>query len=312
MVKILLIDGDGGFPNLVLMKLSGYFKDQGHDVRFGSCNNPDKVYISCVFTWNREKALSASAYYPDSELFFGGSGFNLNSVIPNEIEHHKPDYSLYPDFDFSLGFTTRGCIRKCGFCIVPEKEGLIRAHSPLKEFVEPGFKKIMLLDNNLLAYPKHEDILKELIEIDKKVSFSQGLDIRLINKRNSKLLNQIKYYDSSFKDRRLYFSWDFPEIERDVKKGISLLLDEGVQPKHLMFYVLMCYNTTYEQDLYRLETLIDLGVKPYVMLYNGLKGTYQHHMKRWIERRYYKMFPWMEYDKGDSQIHIKEMIDRHG
>ena len=305
-MRILLIDEGEGFPNLALMKLSGYFKEQGHEVKFGACKNPDRVYISCVFPANRENSLSASKYYPKAEIYFGGGGFNLNSKLPDEIEHHKPDYSIYPHVDFSLGFTTRGCIRNCGFCIVPEKEGPIRAHSPLKEFVEPSFNKIMLLDNNLLSYSKHEDTLQELIEIDKKVSFSQGLDIRLINKRNAGLLKQIKYYDSSFKDRRLYFAWDFPEIEKHVKKGIPLLLNEGILPRHLMFYVLMCYNTTYEQDKYRLQTLIDFGVLPYVMLYNGLKGTYQHHMKRWIEWRYYKMVPWLEYDHGDSQFQIKE------
>ena len=310
-MRILLIDGDGIFPNLALMKLSGYFKEKGHDVKFGSCKNPDRVYISCVFPDNREKALSASAFYPESEIHFGGGGFNLSSKLSDEIEHHRPDYSIYPKVDFSLGFTTRGCIRNCGFCIVPEKEGPIRIHSPLKEFIEPRFNKIMLLDNNLLSYSKHEEILQELIEIDKKVSLSQGLDIRLINKRNAGLLNQIKYYDSSFKDRRLYFSWDFPEIEKAVKRGINLLLSEGIPPDHLMFYVLMCYNTKYDQDIYRLRTLIDLGVKPYVMLYNGLKGTYQHHMKRWIQRRYYKMIPWVEYDKGDSQFYIKEAEGIH-
>ena len=155
--------------------------------------------------------------------------------------------------------------------------------------------------------------LKKLIEINKKTSFSQGLDIRLITQENAELLSQIKYYDLDFKDRRLYFAWDFPELEQHVKKGIQILLDAGVKSAHLMFFVLMCYNTNYQQDLYRLETLIDLGVKPYVMLYNEDKGTYQHHMKRWIEWRYYHIIPWEKYDSGDSQFYItKEMFTTKG
>ena len=95
-MRVLLIDGDGEeFPNLALMKLSTYHKNQGDQVFLGSCKSPDRVYISCVFTWNKEKALQASAFYPDAEIICGGTGFNLDSSLPHEIEHLMPDYSLY-------------------------------------------------------------------------------------------------------------------------------------------------------------------------------------------------------------------------
>lgn len=304
-MKVLLIDSDGVFPNLALMKLSGYFKELGHEVKFGSCNNPDEVYISCVFTWNREKALSASTYYPDSKIFYGGSGLNLTSMLSDEVEHHKPDYGLY-NIDYSMGFLTRGCIRDCGFCVVPEKEGGIRKNASLEEFLESSFNKIMILDNNLLAYREHNKIFLKLIDLDKKVSFSQGLDIRLIDDENARLLSKIKYYDIKFKNKRLYFAWDFPETEIAVKKGIQILFENGIRPDQLMFYVLMCYNTNYQQDIHRVKTLIELGIKPYVMLYNNNKGTYQRHLQRWVARRYYEVIPWESYDSGDSQIQIQE------
>lgn len=287
------------------MKISAYHKGIGDSVYFGSCVKPDLVYISCVFTWNREKALSSSCFYPDSQIKFGGTGLNYSTELPHEVEHKKPDYSLY-NIDYSMGFLTRGCIRDCGFCVVPEKEGSIRKNASLEEFLEPSFNKIMILDNNLLAYGDHNKIFKKLIDLDKKVSFSQGLDIRLIDDKNARLLTRIKYYDTKFQNRRLYFAWDFPETEMAVKRCIQLLFENGIRPEHLMFYVLMCYNTNYQQDIHRVQTLIDLGIKPYVMLYNNNKGTYQAHLKRWVERRYYKMFPWEQYDKGDSQIQIHE------
>lgn len=305
-MRVLLIDVEGDFPNLALMKLSSYHKNKGDEVRFGSCSEPDVVYISCVFTWNRSRALSASTFYPNADIRFGGSGFNLSTKLAYEVEHSKPDYTLYPHADFSLGFTTRGCIRKCPWCIVPEKEGGLRAHSPLEEFVEPKFGKIVLLDNNLLAYEEHSKILKRLIVLKKKVCFSQGLDIRLVTEENAKLLSRIKYYNQRFKRRQLYFAWDLPETEPAVKQGIQTLLDAGIRASHLMFYVLMCFNTTYKQDLHRLNTLIRLGVKPYVMLYNNIKGTYQVHMKRWIEHRYYKYYSWETFDRGDSQFYIQK------
>lgn len=308
-MKILLIDADGkDFPNLALMKLSTYHKTRGDEVFFGSSNkSPDRVYISCVFSWNKENALQASTYYPNAEIQYGGSGIDLKTTLPPEVEACRPDPDLYP-IDYSLGFATRGCIRNsitCPWCIVPQKEGYIKKGTPLNNFVDLRLKKIILLDNNLLSYPDYKEILNDLISLNKKVCFSQGLDIRLINPENAELLSQIKYYDTGFKHRRLYFAWDHPDIEPFVLSGIETLLNAGIKPKHLCFYVLVCYNTNYEQDLHRVKTLINLGAKPYVMLYNGKKGTYQHHLKRWVEWRYCEVVPWEEYDSGDSQEVIR-------
>lgn len=306
-MKILLIDADGDFPNLALMKLSTHHKNKGDDVKFGSCKDPDVVYVSCVFSWNKEKAIQASTFYPNAKIHFGGSGFNLETTLPPSVETCWPDPDLYP-IDYSIGFSTRGCIRNsitCPWCIVPKKEGHIRKGTPLKDFVDPRLKKILLLDNNLLSYPDHQEILNDLISINKKVCFSQGLDIRLINPENAKLLSQIKYYDTGFKNRRLYFAWDQPDLEQIVLSGIEILLNTGIKPNHLCFYVLVGYDTNYEQDLHRVKTLLNLGAKPYVMLYNDKKGTYQHHLKRWVEWRYCEVTPWEKYDHGNSQEVIK-------
>lgn len=310
-MKILLLDADNtGFPNLALMQMSALFKSQHHQVFLNSSSEKiDQVYVSCVFTWNREKAISSTRYYPDAEVFYGGTGFNKTSKIPEEAQHLKPDYNLYPKIDYSLGFATRGCIRNsdtCPWCVVPEKEGMIHQWSFLSDFVEPSFNKIMLLDNNLLSYRGHMDILSDLINLGKKVCITQANDIRLVTPENAELLAQLRYYDTKFNARRLYFSWDRPDIEKAVLKGIEILLDIGINPDHIMFYVLIGCDTNYEEDLHRVKTLIDLGVKPYVMLYNNMKGTYHHHLKRWIERRYYEIKPWEEYDHGDSQRWIQD------
>jgi len=311
-LNVLLIDADNtGFPNLALMQLSTYLKKQGHNVNFGSMSGkPDRVYISCVFTKNKDKALSVGTYYPEAEKIYGGTGVDQNNQV-SYFSHEYPDYSLYPSCDFSLGFMTRGCIRECPWCVVPDKEGYIRDHSPLDEFLNPDFDKIMLLDNNLLACKKHPQMLEDLIEVGKKVCFTQANDIRLITKENAELLYQTKSYDTSFKNKRYYFAWDAPNIEKQVIKGIEILISTGFRADHLQFYVLTAFDTDYKQDLYRVQTLLDYGCKPYVMIYNNKKGTYHRHLKRWVERRYCEVVPWIKYDHGKSQkwIHLMEGIE---
>ena len=115
-MKILLVQVDGKMPNLALMKISSYYKSKGHETGFGFAK-PDKVYVSCIFSKNLGHASGIRHYYPDAEFHIGGPGMERPNSLPEEMEHVMPDYSLYPDMDYSMGFTTRGCIRKCAFCI---------------------------------------------------------------------------------------------------------------------------------------------------------------------------------------------------
>jgi len=300
-LRVLLVDVDSIWFNLALMKIAHYHKSKGNEVylarlggkwfnRFGKPTNLqikapslryDKVYISCIFTKNRSKALSIAKM---SELLgieteIGGSGVSLAKTLPNEIEHLMPDYDLY-GLDYSVGFLTRGCIRNCPWCIVPEKEGSIRLHSPLREFLHPRHGKVMILDNNLLAHPKHKDLLIELIGKRLKVCFTQGLDIRLIGDENAKLLRLVRHRDTEFKKPRLYFSWDILNIEKQVMKGIEILKAHNIPTSRLLFYILCGFNIhkeaytwSYflEHDWYRYETLARLGCKPFIMKYNQRK-----------------------------------------
>ncbi|GAH88535.1 unnamed protein product, partial [marine sediment metagenome] len=172
-MKVLLMDLDvtnrrRPFPNLALLKLSAYHKSRGDEVflNFPLCQ-PDVTYASCVFSWNAKRKASV----PDGATV-GGSGINLKMVLPPEVEHIMPDYSLYPNVDFSLGFTSRGCIRRCKWCIVPEKEGIIRPAAEIYEFWDRHHSKIVLLDNNLLAAPNWEDTLSDLIREQIQVDFN--------------------------------------------------------------------------------------------------------------------------------------------
>jgi len=301
-LRVLLVDVDSPWFNLALMKLSTTHKLQGDQVflfrpkqlRWLGIGHPknlglsaptgsyDKVYVSCIFPKNRQKALAIAKIYSMlgvADVDVGGSGVDLAKRLPADVEHIMPDYQLYR-LNFSVGFLTRGCIRNCPWCIVPKKEGGIRTHSPLTEFLHPKHRKVMLLDNNLLAHPNHKEFLMELIERRLEVCFTQGLDIRLINDENAKLLRWVRYKNPKFNRSKLYFSWDDLHIEKMVFRGIEILRNHGIPPSHLRFYILCGFQVepaeyTWDyflrNDWYRYEALAKLGVDPYVMPYNYRK-----------------------------------------
>jgi len=224
----------------------------------------------------------------------GGSGMDLKSELPKEIEFQIPDYELFKA-DYSIGFTSRGCIRDCGFCIVREKEGWIK-ENPFDWIVSD---KVLLLDNNFLASPKWREKLEFFIRHNIKVCFTQGLDIRLINKENAELLAKVKYYDNHFYRRRLYFAFDDPKLENVVKEKVAILLEAGIRADHLLFYMLVGYDTTFEQDYHRFEVLKNLGVLPFVMRYNNRRDKQQLvDFARWVNKRLYNWTSWKDYDRN--------------
>ena len=277
-MKIGLFPIDSRHHNLALMKLSAYHKKKGNKTEFYNpllTKNYDKVYVSKIFT----KRNINEGYIPE-ECTMGGSGFDLISRLPEEIEHIKPDYTLYK-LKYSLGFTTRGCIRNCGFCIVREKEGYIREHAEVEEFFNPETNIVVLLDNNFLALPSHIEKLQLFTDRGWIMDFNQGLDIRLINGENAKLLAGVKHL------KRIHFSWDLMSYEKEFKEGMKILFKAGIKFHRIMVFVLCGFNTTFEEDLYRFDELLNLGVDPFIMIYGDVDRKTKE-FSRWVNRRLYK------------------------
>ncbi len=298
-MRILLIDADSvnGFPNLALMKLSAYYKKDGHEVdlivgipEVAPLFEYDHAHVSCIFYQNKDKVMDYVKQFRGISV--GGSGINMSIELPDEIEHIMPDYSLY-GIDYSMGFTSRGCIRKCKFCDVPEKEGYIKDHAPISEFHDPDHDKVVLLDNNFLASPRWQDNIEYLVENHLKVNFNQGLDIRLIDEWKAEWLHEMQYYNWTFSRRGLHFAFDDPAHEKAVGKGLKILSQAGIKPYRCMFYVLVGFNTTPEQDMYRIEVLKELGAKPFVMIYNRNKNRELRRLARWVNGRFHEF---LDYD----------------
>lgn len=298
-MKIGLYDIDSKKPNLALMKLSAYHKQQGDHVEFYSPlvhDTYDKIYASKIF-------MNSNAPYLRTNMIRGGSGFKdtLTKTLPDHIEHIYPDYTLY-NCDYAIGFITRGCIRHCPFCIVPEKEGNIRFNAHLEEFTHTQ-THVMLLDNNILAYSDHQTLLQELIDSKKKIDFNQGIDIRLITKKNAKLLKEIKIW------KQLRFALDTPNLIPLVKKKMDILKEAGFSPSTFFFYILIGYNTTYKEDLKRVQFLRDnYKCTIYPMPYNQSNkyNAYIKDFKRWVSRMFYKYESFEEYCKKSTHTQIQQ------
>ena len=310
-MRVLLVQIDGKLPNLALMKLSHWHKANGDVVGFtrsikplaGDMLWPDVVYGSAIFTKSAPRSHDLLQLHPHAIL--GGTAHpklidvTVESLLGvDEYEHY--DYSLYPEYPWSIGFTQRGCRLNCGFCVVPKKEGRPRSLNTIADIHRPGTpKNIVLLDNDFFgqARDQWEARIDELREGGYRVSFNQGVNIRLVDGDAAAALASVQYYDDQFKTRRLYTAWDNARDEKIFFRGLQHLNDAGIPSRHVMVYMLVGYapDETMERIMYRFQRLVDVGCRPYPMVYDRSK-TELVQFQRWAIRRYYTMMPWEDYD----------------
>ena len=286
-MRIGLIDVDGhNFPNLPLMKLSAWHKKQGDSVEWYNplfSGHMDKVYMSKVFSFTPDYQ-----YFIDAdEVVKGGTGYYYpdgGEVLPEDVEHIYPDYSIYPEltYETAYGFLTRGCPRGCDFCIVGKKEGRCSVKmANLDEFWN-GQKNIVLLDPNMFACRDWKDLSQQLIDSRAWVDFSQGCDIRIMTDEKTDYIKRMKI-------KQIHFAWDrYEDKDIIIQKFKAFKQITGWDKRKLPVYVLVNFNTTLEQDLDRIYTLRDLGYWPYVMVYERdklPKGHVMRKLQRWVNMR---------------------------
>lgn len=219
----------------------------------------DRVYKSKIFTFSPDDNTPWGC-----EVVCGGSGYDIKSRLPEEVEQSTlMDYSLYPQYDFSIQFFSRGCIRHCPFCLVHDKEGGIHPVEPVE--LNPRGKHIEVLDNNFFANPEWKSAVDYLLKAKQKVNL-HGVDVRIMNEEQAYWLNSLPLYKS------IHIAWDLPQIDlTDKLREVT----RYIKPWKLMCYVLVGFNSTMEQDLYRIERCRELGIKPYVMPYRDFENKTQ-------------------------------------
>jgi radical SAM superfamily enzyme YgiQ (UPF0313 family) len=209
----------------------------------------DQIYYSSIFDFTKKHYVAPGAT-------IGGTGFDLVTVLPPEIEAMKPR--------LNIGFTNRGCIRKCSFCVVPIKEGYIHPVGDLLDIWDGHSRDITLYDNNILGLPDHFEAICNQARAHKlRLDFNQGLDHRLLTPELVAILKKTSH-------QQLRFAFDHPAELQTVLKAIEMLKAQKINQS--MWYVLVGYNTTFKQDMDRVKLLKELGQRPYIMMYKGNKN----------------------------------------
>lgn len=291
-MKIGLVDVDGhNFPNLALMRISAYHKSKGDEAElwWSDLVHYDIVYMSKIFS---------DAYSPDipepinaDRVIKGGTGYCIhledskevfdkskNHSLPPEMERMFPDYSIYPQYDFAVSMTSRGCPRGCSFCHVGAKEGRCSVKvADVSDFWN-GQKEIRILDPNITACKEKRDLMRQYKETGAILDFTQGLDIRLLNDDDIADINEMRL-------RTLHFAWDNPKDDLETKfRNFANCFRR--KSNIGMVYCLTNFNSTMEENLYRIYTLRDMGYDPYVMVYDKPHAPKEIKMlQRWCNNK---------------------------
>lgn len=320
------------FPNLACMKISGYYKEMGNDVKlllnYENLDKYDKIYISKVFT----DVIVDKNVLELPNVEYGGTGFFYDKAkpLPYEIEHHMPDYHLYDEWieekikkgeniknfdcylNYSIGFTTRGCFRQCPFCVNRNYKKVVK-HSPLEEFLDKDRKYICLLDDNILGYSGWEEVFDELNKSGKRFQFKQGMDERILTEKKCKTILTSNYVGDYM------FAFDNIEDKEIIIKKLELwkeIKDKLNNKKNTKFYVFCGFDRkgNYDEEFWkqdiidtfeRIRILSHYGCLPYIMRYKDYekspyKGTYIN-LASWCNQpSFFKKKSYREYCMADQ------------
>lgn len=318
MAKVLVFQLDGKIPNIACMRISNHHRRLGDEVEFrwtgtpmrSLFDSPDKVYGSAIFEKTKPAVALLLEQFP--QAIVGGTGVDVQSNLESfGITTKSQDYSLYPGWKQSIGFSQRGCRLKCPFCVVPRKEGGVKEEQTIWDIWrgDPYPREIILLDNDFFGQPNWRDRIKEIRDGRFKVSFNQGINARFLTEETAEAVASVDYRADDMKVRRIYTAWDNKKDEQRLFNGLNLLVKHGVKPRHIMVYILVGYwpGETEDDRLYRQKKLRDFGAMPYPMPF--VRTTELVGFQRWIVGAYDKRISWEDWKAAKYQPRNLGKID---
>ena len=263
-------------------------------------DKPDAVYGSAIFEKSRPSVDQLRENFP--QAIVGGTGVDVASSLESHgITTTRQDYSIYPKWRQSIGFTQRGCRLKCPFCVVPKKEGAMREEQTVAEIWrgDPWPRELLLLDNDFFGQPNWRKRCEEIREGKFKVSFVQGINARFLTDEAAEAISTLNYRDDSMTHKRIYTAWDNRKDEERLFDGLRRLVRYGIKPDWIMVYILVGYwpGETTEDRLYRWRKLREFGARPYPMPFVRTKELLG--FQRWIIGAYDKRFTWEDWQAAD-------------
>ena len=279
-------------PNLALMKISAWHKAHGDEVEWWNpLQKYDHVYSSKVFDFT-----PTDPYLPPDAIR-GGTGYSdipINQELPADVDAMFPDYSICPECDYAIGYLTRGCVRNCRWCVVPRKEGHIRAYREWQEIVRNDTDKLVLMDNNILACEHGINQLESMIGSGYRIDLNQGMDARLVTDDVAQILSRLSWI------RFIRFSCDQKSQIEPIRRMVELLRKYGVRPYQIFIYLLVTQDI--EDAAERVEALRHYtGINLYAQAErNDRMGIIPNHEQLEFSQRYiysgcYRVETWKEY-----------------
>jgi hypothetical protein len=291
-MKVLLVEPAyySRYPPIGLLKISTLERSHGNTTELIRCKEgglrlakqePERIYVTSLFTYAWRPVHEAVRFYkkayPNAKIILGGI---YASLLPNHAigsgcdEIHKglvdaaeglmPDYGLIPDWDASIIFSSRGCVRKCPFCAVPMMEPKFSSRRTIMNLIWSGHERVILWDNNFLASRYWHSVLSELQETGLMVDFNQGLDARLLTEEKAEVISNLNL-------SVIRMAYDRIEQRDTMETAIDLLSNLGVRKRNILVYALYNFRDTPESFFERIRDLLLWGVVAYPMRFQPIR-----------------------------------------
>lgn len=239
------------------MKWARWCENEGYEYQYiRGCVKPkftpDRIYMSCLFTYYSKKYEQTISYYlkkfPNVQMIIGGvfptlcpewfQQFNnlmvkrvtIHQGICDEIEHLVPKYNVEvtdekhdEKLDYRRNhkivlYSSRGCVNKCGYCAVPKLEGDMKSFTSIQKYLDvartelPNADTVVLYDNNFTEHEYFDGIVDELYNFGLPIDI-HGLHTESFDDHKARQLSKMKWGSQGNPKSTAYIRFGFDKMK---------------------------------------------------------------------------------------------------